>query len=193
MKNQEDERNLYGSRGGYVRDRRSDYNEDYGRTRVYGDYEDDYRQGVRGTGRYGMGGSMYNGRRDYNDYEYQNDYGEGMALSRKDIRRWGEKLKNADGSHGKHFDEDRLINESRKFGVAFDNFTEDEFVMTANMLYSDYCEALKGIVTPDKEYMVYSKMAKAFLEDKDSSVKGSEKLALYHLITSDDEEDERRR
>lgn len=47
----------------------------------------DSRQGVRGTGRYGMGGSRYYGRRDYGeDYarDYADDYARGGRRDRAD-------------------------------------------------------------------------------------------------------------
>ena len=55
------------------------------------------------------------------------------------------------------------------------------------MLYSDYCEVLKNLVPKDKEDIVYTKMAQAFLEDEDAT-EGSEKLALYYKCYVDDDE-----
>lgn len=59
--------------------------------------------------------------------------------------------------------------------------------MTANMLYSDLCEALRPLVPKEKEAMVYAKMAKAWLEDDDGP-EGSEKLALYFYCIVDGDE-----
>lgn len=221
MGGSQDERNPYGSngsKGGYVRStrgrdygdyemrRRNDYNDyedDYARGNNrrdyndYGDYENDYRQGVRGTGRYGMGGSMYRGRRDYNDYEdYRrdyNDYGEELKLHKKDIEKWEHKLKNADGTTGKHFSDERILNEARKLNINFDKYSEEDLVMTANMLYSDYCDVFKNIIGQEREPLVYTKMAHAFLHDKDANVKGKEKLAMYYYCIVDDEEEDERR
>lgn len=177
----------------------------------------DGRQGVRGTGRYGIGGSMYRGDResgdyarggrgrgrdrdyDYNDYnyeddyEYEDDYGydghEKAMLSKKDMQEWKHKLQNADGSFGEHFDMQKIIMAAEKMGIKFDEYSEKELVMTANMLYSDYCEALKMVVPKEKEDVIYTKMAKAFLEDDDFDGEGSEKLALYYYaIVCGDEE-----
>ena len=202
-----------GRRSGYRRyDRNMDYEMDYAPD--YRDYADDYaddyemdgKQGVKGTGRYGIGGSRYYGRRRRRDYagrmpfemrgeaewedEDHRDYGRErgeMKLRKKDMQEWEKKLANADGSHGKHFSEHQLMPIAEKLGIKFDEYDEKEFVLVANMLYSDYCEALKSIVTPEREHIVYSKLAKAWLEDEDAA-QGSEKLALYYYCIVDDEE-----
>lgn len=168
----------------------------------------DGRQGVKGTGRYGIGGSRYYGRRDramsgdYGgyDYDYENygrndygdyadyaDYGEEMRLNKEDMKAWKRKLENADGSLGEHFDIQEITNAAEKVGVKFDGYDEKELCMTANMLYSDYCEALKTSIPPERESMIYTKMAKAFLEDEDGP-EGSEKLALYYRCIVEDDE-----
>ena len=181
-----------------------DYDMDYGMDYA-DDYEMDGRQGVKGTGRYGIGGSRYYGRRrrdyagrmpfemrgeaeweDEDHRDYGRERGE-MKLRKRDMQEWEKKLANADGSHGKHFSEHQLMPIAEKLGIKFDEYDEKEFVLVANMLYSDYCEALKSIVTPEREHIVYSKLAKAWLEDEDAA-QGSEKLALYYYCIVDDEE-----
>ena len=182
----------------------------------------DGRRGVRGTGRYGIGGSMYSGRdrrsnggndyrrgdrayddyrsRDYDDYDYEEDYAdyddedyerdyhEKLRLSKSDIREWKSKMQNADGSLGEHFDLQQIMSAAERLGIRFNDYSEKELCITANMLYSDYCEALKAVVPKEKEDLVYTKLAKAFLEDDDAP-EGSEKLALYYYcIVCDDEE-----
>ena len=205
----------YDSRRGYdraehedmrrYRDRESDMNydramEDSG-DYDYRDYEDG-RRGVKGTGRYGIGGSRYYGRRDrgympfemegnvrYDDYDYDMaDYGEqSMKLTKKDMQTWKRKMMNADGSHGEHFDMQQIMSTAEKLGIRFKEYDEKELCITANMLYSDYCEVLKNLVPKDKEDIVYTKMAQAFLEDEDAP-EGSEKLALYYKCIVDDDE-----
>ena len=162
----------------------TDYDMDYGMDYA-DDYEMDGRQGVKGTGRYGIGGSRYYPRRrDYRDYgEHEGE----VMISPKHIKMWEKELKNADGSHGTHFEESQLMPIAQKLGIKFDMYSEEEFVLVANMLYSDFCEALKSIVTPEREHIVYSKLAKAWLEDEDAA-QGSEKLALYYYCIVDDEE-----
>lgn len=193
--------------GGIRYDRRGS---DYAR---YDRNHEDGRRGVKGTGPYGIGGRLHYGRdraandygrMDYNDYgdygEDYNDYGDygyndyadygepAMYLSKKDISEWRQRLQNADGSKGAHFDTNKVMQIAEKMGIHFNNFSEKEFAITMNMLYSDYCEALKPVIPPDREDMVYAKMAKAFLEDDDAP-EASEKLALYyHCIVCADEE-----
>lgn len=160
-----------------------DYDMDYGMD--YADeYETDGRQGVKGTGRYGIGGSRYYPRRDYGHTEHEGK----VMISPKHMRMWEKELKNADGSHGTHFEESQIMPIAQKLGIKFDMYSEEEFVLVANMLYSDFCEALKSIVTPEREHIVYSKLAKAWLEDKDTALKGSEKLAVYYYCIVNDEE-----
>ena len=137
----------------------------------------DGRQGVKGTGRYGIGGSMYYPRRDR---------GEEMRLERQDMEMWKHDLENADGTKGYHFELPQIEQAMRSLGIQPKNYTEEELCMTANMLYSDYCKTFKNIIPKEKEAMYYTSMARDFLEDKDASAKGSEKLmAYYHCIVKD--------
>lgn len=133
---------------------------------------------------------------DYNDYgTYGNyrmygdfrDYSDDMRLTKSDIKEWKEMLENADGSKGEHFDKRQIMDAADKIGVRYNGYDENELCLTANIMYSDYCEALKMFVPQDKESIVYTKLAKAFLEDEDAP-KGSEKLALYYnCIVREDE------
>lgn len=184
--------------------------ENYDRAMNDSDYdymdEEDGRRGVKGTGRYGIGGSRYYGRRRdrgsmpfsvegdirYDDYDYDYDMADyagqqQIKLNKKDIQAWKRKMMNADGSRGEHFDMQQIMSAAEKLGIKFKEYDEKELCITANMLYSDYCEVLKSIVPKDKEDIVYTKMAQAFLEDEDAP-EGSEKLALYYKCIVDDEE-----
>ena len=174
----------------------------------------DGRQGVKGTGRYGRGGSMYRDR-DYEDdygydeaydmgydddygYDYNYDYAmrdgrgrgrrggidyadEDMHLSKQEIMEWKRSMENADGTKGEHYRLEEIMPVAEKMGVKFEEFDEKEFCLAVNMMYSDYCRAMKESVAlpPDKELMTYIKLAKAWLEDEDAP-EGSEKLALYY-------------
>lgn len=203
----------------YEDSRRGDYR-DY--QNGASDYEMDGRRGVKYTGRYGIGGRDHNDmqdngddrRRDYRDYEgggdsakrgrlrydYENDY-EGadyemdgaMKMPKRDMEKWKHSLKNEDGTQGEHFKKEQIEQMADKLGVEYEHYDEKDFCMVVNMLYSDYCEALKGVFSPEKELMVYVKMAKAWLEDKDAAAKGSEKLMVYYYgIVDKGEEDHRR-
>lgn len=203
------DKRMNGDRRGHYDRRGGDY------VRYDRNYEDG-RRGVKGTGPYGIGGRLHYGRdraandygrmdynyyddygedyrdyadyNDYNDYAY-NDYGEPkMHLTKRDISDWRQKMHNADGTKGAHFDTNRVMQAAERMGIHFNNFSEKEFAITMNMLYSDYCEALRPIIPPDKEDVAYAKMAKAFLEDDDAP-EASEKLALYYyyIVCADEE------
>lgn len=141
----------------------------------------DGRQGVRGTGRYGRGGSMYRGRRDRDSGE------EEMYLDEEDMKEWKKMLKNADGTMGEHFDKHEVEQAAKSLGIMPQEYTMEDLCMVANMLYSDYCDTFKNIIPKDKEVKYYTKMAEDFLDDKDSSVKGSEKLATYYYCIVSEE------
>lgn len=142
----------------------------------------DGRQGVRGTGRYGRGGSMYRGRRDRNSGEEEE-----MYLDEEDMKEWKKMLKNADGTMGEHFDKHEVEQAAKSLGIMPQEYTMEDLCMVANMLYSDYCDTFKNIIPKDKEVKYYTKMAEDFLDDKDSSVKGSEKLATYYYCIVSEE------
>lgn len=174
---------------------------DYGRGEYRGDYvgydyDDenearyDGRRGVKGTGPYGIGGRRYYGRdsardeADYSDYAHEDS----MRLTRHDMMNWKEKMENADGSYGEHFTGGQIRQAVQAMGVEMKGYNEKEMCLTANMLYSDYGEVLRPFIPKEKEAYVYVNLAKAFLEDPDSSVKGGEKLACYYYAMVDDEE-----
>lgn len=210
-------------------------NRDYNMDNDYENYDSEYdgRRGVKGTGRYGIGGSRYYGRdrayeEDYGDYNYEEDYnyddneydsrrsergerrdyargsrrgryrgdrnmydyGESdMKLTKKDMREWKENLENADGTDGAHFELPQIEQAVQSMGIQMRGYDLKELCLATNMLYSDYCKELQPFIPREKETMVYVKMAKAFLEDPDASLKGSEKLATYYYtIVKDDEE-----
>lgn len=190
-------------RGGDYEERRSrdhgvhepDYGEDYrGHMEYRGEVEHDGRRGGYNTGR--DHGEDYRGdmRGDYRGDmrhdmrgDYRRDYGEEMKLSRSDMKRWKKMLKNGDGTTGEHFTADQMREVSHQIGARYDEYDEMDLCMTANMLYSDLCEALRPLVPKEKEAMVYAKMAKAWLEDDDGP-EGSEKLALYFYCIVDGDE-----
>ena len=176
-----------------------------GRMGGYEDYESenymrDGRRGVKGSGRRKMrdrGEPDYDMRYDRNDYEYEDDmrgdYGyndyemgemEEMRLTKHDIKKWKEHMVNADGTRGEHFSMEKIQPIAQKAGVHYDEYSEKEFCLVVNMLYSDYCEVTRAFVSPENEAMFYVKLAKAWLEDEDAP-EGSEKLALYyHCVIS---------
>lgn len=170
-----------GVRGSGRRDRR-DYEDgrDYEDNRDYedgNDYEDS-RRGVRGSGR--------GDRRDYEDgrrrfsYEDGRDYhNKELRLTKSDMHEWKRTLENADGTRGPHYDMQQIMAVAEKHDMKFKDFSEAELCMATNMMYADYCHALKKFVEHDKLLECCMCLAKAFLEDEDGP-EASEKLALYY-------------
>ena len=160
-------------------DRRDyDYNYDMNMSRSYNDM--DYARGDRDY--------------DRRDYAYDSDYRGGdynmhqeMKLTKEDIHRWKQKLQNADGTRGEHFDMQQIMHVAEKLGVKMNGFDEKDLCIVVNMLYSDYCKVIKKYVPAEKELPAYVEMAKAFLEDADGP-KPAEKLALYYYCIADNEE-----
>ena len=185
------------------RRRARDYEMEGERRRMH-DYEDDRydremdgKQGVKGTGPYGIGGRLYSRGRDYemdgtDDYEMDRaPRGVDMRLRKRDYEEWKHKMKNADGTHGEHFEMHQVERAAEQMGIQYRDYDKKDLCMTVNMLYSDFCEVIRQIrpdLSPDKEVTAYTKMAQAWLEDKDASAQGSEKLALYYYCIVSDEE-----
>ena len=196
-----DGRNPYGSRGGYVSNRRprrdrdmEDYADYEGRDMRGGyrrDYERDYGDDGRGYADYDMPRSDYEmhemrgrdygmdyGMRDYGEMEYG-------KMSHKDIEKWKKHLKNQDGTMGEHFKHDQVMQAARQIGVNPEEYGEHIFPLVMNMMYSDYCAVAKkfGLDRPD----FYAELAKAFLNDKDFGGEPEEKVWLYYKCISEQE------
>ncbi len=153
----------------------------------------DGRRGVKGTGPYGIGGRLHYPRRDRASYDVNGEYDgygdEETRLSKRDMSEWKRNLENADGTIGAHFDAQQIEQAMQTLNIQPRGFDEKALCMTANMLYSDYCDVLKQFIPKEKEVLVYTKLAKAFLIDEDASTQGDEKLAIYYyaIICDDDE------
>lgn len=195
---------------GRMMDRRYDWargrgGRDFERMMEEYDRRGDYARGGRGGSQGGRGGSQggrrggqsdreYSDRRgrdmryddyeDPRDFEYNSDNAEEeMELTPEDLKEWGKKLKNIDNSKGPKFDKNQIIPLARQHDIEFkeDEFTEDEFVLAVNVVYSDYAEALQksGLATYNRPEP-YIHLAKAWLCDPDFEGKPYEKLALYY-------------
>lgn len=144
----------------------------------------------RFTGYYGMGEDYARGRRDYNydmarggrrNYNY--DYGEMDYLEDEDIKEWTEKLKDELEEKDKQFfSKENIKHKAEQMGIKFDKYSMEEFMVTALMVYTDYCKTL-GTANMD----IYLRLAKDWLEDKDAGVKYGEKLASYYDSVVDPE------
>lgn len=162
-----DERNPYGSRGGYVsssRRDRADERRDYERENYERDYNYDYRSYDRydsGDRRYDRYDYDYRGR-DYAEKEMDEEYEE-------DLKEWTKKLKKHDRFG---LSESDIVNKAKSMGIRFEEYNEEEFIATYFMMQSDY----KNV---GNDAHIYLQMAKSFLEDKDAEKQGSEKLCIY--------------
>lgn len=192
----QDGRNPYGSRGGYVRDRRNYYEDDYargnrgGRDRNdYGDYNYDMARGGRMDRDMEDYATYNDSRMRYRDYEddyRRRDYGKPEMFSHKDMETWKSMMKNEDGTRGEHFRAEQVKHACQQAGIDCEEFGEDIFCLAMNMMYSDYCKVAKKYGVDRPEY--YADLAKAFLRDKDFDGKPEEKLYLYYkaIVERDD-------
>lgn len=200
-----DGRNPYGSRGGYItsrdprrRDRAMsrDYNYDEehrrsGREGMIPYEEDKHYYPFEVTGGFEMEeypryDRMYdyargrNGRymRDsYYDYPMYDGAEEGM-LTDKELEHWAKRLlEEVDEKDKPFFRFENIKKKAEDMGIKFDKFSPMEFFVTVLMMATDYSKTI-GTANMD----VYLRLAKDFLEDKDSDAKGAEKLALYYDI-----------
>lgn len=120
---------------------------------------------------------IYGYGRPYNSYGSM-DYSSGEKEYKEDIKKWIERLKRYD-KFGMTMDQ--LIQHSKQMGVKYDTYSEEEFYATYLMAMSDY-------KTIGNDPNLYITVAKDFLEDEDSALKGSEKLcAYYYTIIMGDE------
>ena len=74
------------------------------------------------------------------------------------------------------FKMDRVLQRAKDMGIKFDKeYDEHEFYVTVLMSYTDYKKTIgKGNMEGSLS------LAKEFLEDEDSPIKGGEKLAVYY-------------
>ena len=142
----------------------------------YGMPQQDY---ARGRGRdygYDMRGGDYarGGRRDYGDYA--DDYGDyGETLSNKELEHWCKKLKEKLNDQEKQmFSKEMIAQMAKQMGREMKEFGIEELEVVTLMLLDDYKKTLGA--NPD----LMIKLAFDWLDDKDASVKGAEKLAVYY-------------
>lgn len=160
---------------------RMDYGYDYPEYNSRYDYRDDYRRADYERDRmdyerprepirdYTYDMRFY--RRDYADYDYEKDY-------HKDLEEWTDKLKKFDRFN---LSREQVIANAKQMGVKFDEYSEDEFYTIYLMHISDYPSVAN-------EPHTYLAMTKAWLEDKDLHIDGSEKVCkyMYEIVMADD-------
>lgn len=116
------------------------------------------------------------------EYGYDYDYAsEDMEKEWKEhLKKWCEELKRYDRFN---MPKEQVIQNARQMGVEFDKYNEEEFLTTYYMVMSDY-------PTIANEPHTYISLAKDWLEDEDSNLKGSDKLcAYYYEVVKGGEED----
>ena len=119
---------------------------------------------------------MRGGRRDYGyDYGY-GDYGDyGETLSDKELEEFCHKLKGQlDEREKQMFSKEMISQKAKQMGKQMEGFGEKELYAVTLMLYDDY----KHSVGQNPDLII--KLAFDWLDDKDASVKGAEKLAIYY-------------
>ena len=108
--------------------------------------------------------------RKYDDY---GDYGE--TLSEKELEHWCKKLKEKLNDQEKQmFSKEMIAQKAKQMGREMKEFGIEELEVVTLMLLDDYKKTLGANV----DLMI--KLAFDWLDDKDASVKGAEKLAVYY-------------
>lgn len=169
----------YGEYGDMARGGRGGRDGHYGRGEMYYPIEAmGYFSGYYGGGDYGMDHARGGRGRRTRDYavDYGRDYGESEYLEDEDLEEWAEKLKKEVEEKDKaFFSKENLKKKAQEMGIKFDKFTFEEFMVTALMMYTDYCKTL-GTANMN----TYLSLAKDWLSDEDIGVKYGEKLAAYY-------------
>ena len=173
-----DRRNPYGSAGGYVRDHENRSGAEHERYREHDYRGSDYNSGYYHSGDY-HGGYGYNPyMMDYSRYDRKAER-EAEHEYYEELDKWINKLKRKNKFN---INESQVIDMAKRINLKMDDYDEKEFYATFLMMVSDY-----GKVSADPQAFI--EMSKAFLEDDDTELKGSEKLCkyLYAIVLDDDE------
>lgn len=153
--------------------RRRDYERDYGRD------DDRMDRGERRMGGYGreprrremvMEGRA--GMDDDGDWHVSGQVSGPEQMDHEAVKRWMDKLQNADGSKGPHWSFDQAKQLMAQKSIDCD---PDEFWAALNMMFSDYAPVAKKHNASTVDF--YVEMAKAFLDDKDAK---PDKLGRYY-------------
>lgn len=126
---------------------------------------------------YGRGmdyGRMDYGRgREYGYRDYGGDYG--TTLTERELDEWCKKLKEQlDEREKQMFSKDVIMQKARQMGKQMEGFGEKELEVATLMIYTDY----KHTIGQNPDMAI--KLAFDWLNDKDTSVRGAEKLAVYY-------------
>lgn len=139
------------------------------------------------NGYYGMGqdfargqGGNQGGRRDMG---MSGDFGEN--LSEKELDHWCKKLKEQlDEREKQMFSKEAISKHAKQIGRQMEGFGEKELEVATLMIYTDYKQSI------GQNLDLAVRLAFDWLNDKDASVKGAEKLAVYYdcIIEGDDDQ-----
>lgn len=123
---------------------------------------------------YGRRGD-YGYRRDYG-YDYGYDYGDyGESLSSEELHKWQNKLmEQLDEREKQMFRKEAIIPKFKQMGIEMKDFNEEELYTIALAKYTDHKHSIGQ--NPD----LAIKLARDFMIDPDSNVKGSERVAVYY-------------
>lgn len=134
---------------------------EYDRTYEYPYYMNDYARSRR-TGRY------IRDRRDYGSGE--------KYLSDEELMEWKKDLlEEIEPQFKAQFEDNKVVQRAKEMGVNFKDFTEDEYLVTALMIATDFGRTV-GMNNTDQMF----RMAVDWLEDDDAELQGSEKLRAYY-------------
>lgn len=100
-------------------------------------------------------------------------------LTEEEMKKWVESLENSDGTKGETFTMDEAKAIAKKVGATYKNYTEMDFWVVLNSVYSDYSESLKRAGAASESPTTYGQIALAWLED-DDSYEPDEKLYRYY-------------
>ena len=147
----------------YREDYRSDYRGDY-----RSDYRGDYRGEYRGDYNYYENGrtSDYRGQ-DYRGQDYHSQE-QLMSMYKQDLEKWTYKLKEKDRFK---LSKEEVIKKAKNMGVAFMDYTENEFYVMYLLMLSLF----KSVANEPHTYLA---MAKSALEEPSSSLSPSEKVQV---------------
>ena len=159
-----------------------EHNRQYGDGRVpfevYGSVDmNDYARRRNSRGQYMSDrGEMMDGHYPYPYPMYMNDYGKGEKLDEEDLHEWYEDLCKQIPEQYKHlYKKENVENIAKQMNVKFENFDPTELMVTATMLASDFGDSISP-----SDIQRYVSLAKSWLEDKDSNLKGGMKLSAYY-------------
>lgn len=94
-----------------------------------------------------------------------------MALTSDEAHEWVNHMDMPENGSGAHWTMAQTTAEAKKAGITFDKFTECDFWVTMNMMFSDYYK-------PGRDVGTYVDLARKFLCDADG-YSGTEKLYRY--------------